>query len=129
MEDDFQDAKGAVGLDQTQVRGYRAWKRHATLAMVALAVLESAVAEQRATHPVPVLPHTGDRFPPAGCGMIAVTRQEAQRLPDYSAQSAGMPAIVNRRCRAFHQSWSDWRRRHQARARWHHYRKRLALIA
>lgn len=31
--------------------------------MVALAVLESAVAEQRATHPAPVLPHTGDRFP------------------------------------------------------------------
>ena len=116
VKDDLQDAKGAVGVDQTQVRGYRAWKRHATLAMVALAVLESAAAEQRATHPVPVLPHTGDQFPPADCGMITVTRQEVQSLLDYSAQSASMPAIVARQQRAFHQHWSDWRRRHQARA-------------
>ena len=29
----------------------------------------------------------------------------------------------------FHLAWSDWRRRHQARARWHHYRTRLALTA
>jgi hypothetical protein len=28
-----------------------------------------------------------------------------------------------------HLNWSTWRRRHQARARWHHYRTRLALIA
>ena len=96
--------------------------------MVALAVLESA-AEQRATHPVPVLPHTGDQFPPADCGMIALTRLESQRLLDYSAQSASRPAIVARQYRAFHQHWSDGRRRHQARARWHHYRTRLALIA
>jgi hypothetical protein len=59
VEDGFQDAKGAVGLDQTQVRGYRAWKRHATFAMVAVAVLESTAADQRATHPAPVLPHHG----------------------------------------------------------------------
>jgi hypothetical protein len=30
---------------------------------------------------------------------------------------------------AFHYRWSDWRRRHQARARWHHYSTRLAALA
>ena len=30
---------------------------------------------------------------------------------------------------AFHLRWSTWRRRHQARARWHHYTARLAALA
>jgi hypothetical protein len=30
---------------------------------------------------------------------------------------------------AFHLRWSAWRRRHQARARWHHYAARLAALA
>ena len=30
---------------------------------------------------------------------------------------------------AFHLRWSAWRRRHQARARWHHYSARLAALA
>lgn len=32
-------------------------------------------------------------------------------------------------CLAFHLRWSDWRRRHQARARRHHYTARLAALA
>jgi hypothetical protein len=30
---------------------------------------------------------------------------------------------------AFHYRWSAWRRRHQARARWHHYATRLDALA
>ncbi len=30
---------------------------------------------------------------------------------------------------ALHYRWSAWRRRHQARARWHHYSARLAALA
>jgi hypothetical protein len=30
---------------------------------------------------------------------------------------------------AFQLRWSTWRRRHQARARWHHYAARLAALA
>jgi len=30
---------------------------------------------------------------------------------------------------AFELRWSAWRRRHQARARWHHYSTRLATLA
>ncbi|GAY11338.1 mobile element protein [Pseudonocardia sp. N23] len=35
VEDDFQDSKSTVSLDQTQVRRYRAWKRHVTMAVAA----------------------------------------------------------------------------------------------
>jgi SRSO17 transposase len=39
VEEAFEQAKGEVGLDHYQVRQYRAWYRHITLAMTALAFL------------------------------------------------------------------------------------------
>lgn len=123
MEDDFQDAKGAVGLDQTQVRGYRAWKRHTVLALVAYALLAVASALAKATHPTPVLPDDPDQKLPADCGMTALTVPEIQRLLATTTKPKRL-AISDA---GFHLAWSDWRRRHQARARWHHYRTRLAL--
>jgi SRSO17 transposase len=39
IEEAFEQAKGEVGLDHYQVRQYRAWYRHVTLAMAALAFL------------------------------------------------------------------------------------------
>jgi hypothetical protein len=33
--------------------------------------------------------------------------------------------LISRARLAFHLRWSAWRRRHQARARWHHYAARL----
>jgi SRSO17 transposase len=39
IEDCFAEAKGEAGLDHYQVRRYRAWHRHATLAMLACAFL------------------------------------------------------------------------------------------
>jgi hypothetical protein len=35
----FEEAKGLVGLDQYEVRGWRAWHRHITLALLAHAAL------------------------------------------------------------------------------------------
>lgn len=52
VEDDFQDSKSTVGLDQTQVRLYRAWKRHVTMAMAALAFLAVLAAIERARIPL-----------------------------------------------------------------------------
>jgi SRSO17 transposase len=46
VEECFQTAKGECGLDHYQVRLYRAWYRHVTLAMAALAYLTAT----RATH-------------------------------------------------------------------------------
>jgi SRSO17 transposase len=130
VEDDFQDAKSTVGLDQTQVRLYRAWKRHVTLAMAALAFLAVLAAIEKAAHPAPVLPHDPDQTPPADCGTIALTVPEAQRLFHlFTMLIRGLPPCTTDTQVAFHLRWSDWRRRHQARARWHHYRTRLELIA
>jgi SRSO17 transposase len=40
IEENFEDAKGLVGLDQYEVRKWRAWYRHITLALLAAAYLE-----------------------------------------------------------------------------------------
>jgi SRSO17 transposase len=48
VEECFQIAKGECGLDHYQVRLYRAWYRHITLAMAALAFL-TAIRTQEAT--------------------------------------------------------------------------------
>jgi SRSO17 transposase len=125
IEDDFQDAKQSVGLDETQVRGYRAWKRHAALALAAYALLAVASALAKAAHPQPVLPDDADQQAPADCGMTALTVPEIQRLLTTTA-AWRIPANQDIE---FHLAWSSWRRRHQARARWHHYRTRLALTA
>jgi SRSO17 transposase len=50
-EDCFAEAKGEAGLDHYQVRKYRAWYRHVTLAMLAHAFL--AVTARAATPPLP----------------------------------------------------------------------------
>lgn len=39
IEEGLEEAKGEVGLDQYEVRGYRAWYRFATLALLAHAIL------------------------------------------------------------------------------------------
>ena len=36
--------------------------------------------------------------------------------------------IITTASLTFHLRWSEWRRRHQARARWHHYTARLAAL-
>ncbi|UZJ34206.1 IS701 family transposase [Streptomyces endophytica] len=48
VEECFQSAKGECGLDHYQVRHYRAWYRHITLAMAALAYLTAVRATQAA---------------------------------------------------------------------------------
>jgi len=125
VEDDFQDSKQVTALDGTQVRGYRAWKRHVTLAMAAYALLVVTAAVARAAHPVPVLPEHDEQPAPEDCGMIALTVPELQRL---------LPVLLPGRNRRNEDvetclAWSTWRRRHQARARWYHYSRRYALIA
>jgi hypothetical protein len=53
-----------VGRDQTQVRGYRAWKRCTALALAAYALLAIASALAKAAQPAPVLPKTRISRPP-----------------------------------------------------------------
>jgi hypothetical protein len=57
--------------------------------------------------------------------MTALTVPEIQRLLPalLPKQSEGKPDVEAAL------AWSAWRRRHQARTRWYHYRRRYALIA
>jgi hypothetical protein len=109
---------------------HRPWKRHVTLAMAALAFLAVLAAIEKKAHPAPMLPEDSDQAPPADCGIIALTVPEAQRLFHvFATLTTDLPPRTVHARLTLHLRWSHWRRRHQARARWHHYRTRLALIA
>ncbi|MDF5754611.1 IS701 family transposase [Spongiactinospora sp. TRM90649] len=101
VEEVFQAAKGQAGLDHYQVRRWRAWYRHVTLAMLALAFLAALAADQ----------------PPCDERHIPLTMPEIRRL---------LAALVlsPRRSTAEVLRWSSWRRRHQATARHCHYQRR-----
>ena len=53
MEQCFEEAKGAVGLDHYEVRSWTGWHRHITLALWAYALLTVLRAVQRPTEEVP----------------------------------------------------------------------------
>jgi hypothetical protein len=84
-----------------QVRDWRAWHRHITLAMLALAFLAAIAALQ----------------PACDQEHIPLAMPEMRRLP---------AVLVLARNRTIRQvlHWSQWRRRHQATARCCHYQRR-----
>lgn len=105
IEESFQAAKGQVGLDHYQVRGWTPWHRHITLAMLALAFLAIVAAQQPQT--------TDDQH----AQHIALTVPEIRRL---------LAVLLLTRTRPIEEilRWSRWRRRHQAIARRCHYQRR-----
>ena len=69
VEDCFAEAKNEAGLDHYQVRRYRAWYRHITLAMLAhafLAVTAHAARPVQAPEPVPASGNTDSETPEKG---------------------------------------------------------------
>ena len=74
--------------------------------------------------PVPARP--GQPCPP-GIGAVRLTVAETARLIRLARQHAA--GLITSARLAFCLRWSRWRRRHQARARWHHYATRLAAAA
>jgi SRSO17 transposase len=114
-EEDFEFGKDCFGLDQSQVRLYTAIARHTVLVMAALAIcaVTAALLRRRTDTqaPAPALP---DQPPPADPGMIPLTVPETGRLLSRPPP----PGTASH--------WLNWRRRHQARSRWHHQRTRLA---
>jgi SRSO17 transposase len=101
VEESFQAAKGQVGLDHYQVRTWKGWYRHITLAMLALAFLAALAASQ---------PGTDEQHVP-------LTMPEIRRL---------LAVLILTRHRRIEEilHWSQWRRRHQATARRCHYQRR-----
>ncbi|AVH54650.1 hypothetical protein C4B68_01095 [Streptomyces dengpaensis] len=108
VEECFQTAKGECGLDHYQVRLYRAWYRHITLAMAALAYL-TAVRIAEATK--------GGSFSDDQ-DLIPLSVPEIRRMIGHLVTT---PRHKNN---DHHLRWSRFRRRSQARARRCHYKRR-----
>ncbi len=118
VEEDFQIGKDAFGLDHSQVRTYPALLRHLILSMAALAIAAiTAAAARTRTNTLPPLPSSPDDLPPHDPGLIPFTVTEIKRLFNLLTHT--------RQTIEHYLHWSQWRRRHQARARWFHHRTRL----
>ena len=112
VEESFQAAKGQVGLDQYQVRGWTGWHRFITLAMLALAYLAISAAHHApnarpGTHE---LARTDEPVPltvPESRRLFAAFLSPAHRDPEHTLH------------------WSTWRRTHQGHARHAHYKRRM----
>ena len=64
---------------------------------------------------------------PPGIPPIELSAAEAARIERLTRNHAA--GLLSRARLVFHLRWSHWRRRHQARARWHHYSTRLQALA
>lgn len=81
IEECLRMARGETGLDQYQARGYQAWYRHVTLAMVAAAFLAITHARQRppprvTAMPVRQLPAVPSRKVSAACAALTLSNME-----------------------------------------------------
>lgn len=104
IETCFQTGKG-LGLDEHQVRRWDSWYRHTTLVMLAHAILTVIAAAE--TRPLPARRRTA--------GLLSI--KEIRRLL--------AKLVINAVHTLDHRlAWSNWRRRHQARAKTSHYRRR-----
>jgi SRSO17 transposase len=142
-EECHQQGKGQAGLDQHQVRLWHSFHRHTVLSMSALALL--AVAAARPQPPAPLaqaagaipdaaaaqpahwadtgtLPASADEPPPEDPGMVKVSVPEGRQI----LRLATTPMTAAARQLGY--AWSQWRRKHQARARYHHYQARLREV-
>ena len=114
VEEEFRLGKDCFGLDESQVRLYTAIARHTVLVMAALAICAiTAALLKPGTDTQAPAPARPGQPPPRDPGMIPLTVAEIARLLSQPAPP-GHTAY-----------WLDWRRRHQARARWYHQRTRL----
>jgi SRSO17 transposase len=153
VETTFRTGKDALGWDQSQSRTWDAINRHTALTALAqlrttairaalsgTAVLPAVpasrdTASQTAVNPADLQIYTGDAPLPArggqpcppGIAPIGLSAAEAARIERLARnRKAGLISTARL---AFCLRWSAWRRRHQARARWHHYSTRLAAPA
>ena len=136
VEECLQQGKGQAGLDQHQVRTWHSFHRHTVLSMCAQALLAVAAARPAPPAGAPAaaslaaqpaawrdtgkLPASANDQPPGDDpGLVKVSVPEARRLLRLAIEP------MTRAARDLGYAWSRWRRRHQARARWHHYHARL----
>jgi len=102
VETCFQTGK-TIGLDEPQVRRWDSWYRHITLVILAHAILTVIAARERDRHTDQTL--------------IPLTLNEIRRL--FTRLITNTAHTIDHWLH-----WSNWRRRHQARAKTSHYRRR-----
>jgi SRSO17 transposase len=107
VEECFQAGKGETGLDQHQVRRWTSWHRYTTLVMLAHAILTAIAVAAHTVHDL-----AGD--------LIPLTVNEIRHL-------FAKLVLTPTRTATYWLTWSDWRRRHQARAKLSHYRRRQTI--
>ncbi|MFY1694337.1 IS701 family transposase [Solwaraspora sp. WMMA2101] len=117
IEEDHGFGKDHFGFDQFQNRLHTPIMRHIVLVMAALAVCAVTAADAAAGTTPPPRPTHPSEPPPADLGLARLTVVEIKRL--YNLATRAWHSLEH------HLRWSWWRRRHQARARWYHYRSRL----
>lgn len=101
IEEGFAQAKGEIGLDHDEIRGWVPWHRFVTLCLLAHAYL-AVLRLQARTREAEALPER------AATALLPLTVPEVRRL----VLALGEPAER----RAFRLGWSWWRRKHQASA-------------
>jgi hypothetical protein len=154
VETTFRTGKDAFGWDQSQARTFDAICRHTVLTALAqlrTAAVQSALAgapvlpaaptagpdtagheEETTADPADLqiwigdapLPAAGRQPCPPGIPPIRLSHAETGLIARLAR--AWRHGLITAARLAFHLRWSAWRRRHQARARWHHYAARLA---
>jgi SRSO17 transposase len=105
IEECFKTSKGEVGLDQHQLRKWTSWYRYTTLVMLAHALLSVIAAHER------------DKRSASDTELIPLTVNEIRHL--FAKMITNTVRTIS-----YWLHWSNWRRRHQARARTSHYRRR-----
>jgi SRSO17 transposase len=105
VETCFQTGK-RIGLDEPQVRRWDSWYRHVTLVMLAHAILTVITARERDQY-------TAD----SDQTLIPLTFNEIRRL--FARLITNSVHTIKHWLH-----WSTWRRRHQAKAKTSHYRRR-----
>ena len=156
-ETSFKSGKDAFGWDQSQAVTWDAQNRHTlltALAQIRAIALRAALNRTSADGPSVPAPepvtvpdtgsdrvtdtdlriHPGADIVPLVPGLPCPADLPPVRLSD--TETARIDALtrayaegnLSRARLALHYRWSGWRRRHQARARWHHYSTRLAAL-
>lgn len=98
IEDTFKLAKGQVGLDQYEVRSWRGWYRHVTLALLALAALAVGTQQRGRSRPAAAPSTSPSRSPRSGgcssgsCGPPPAHRPASRRSSPGPAGAAATNA-------------------------------------